>query len=171
MLLQTLDLSQNDLKMGIPRTLGQLAFLQHLDLSKNKLNGTVPPELGNLPLTYLDLSNNSLSGELPFDELFLSKLKTFKISGNPNLCYNNTVTPAKLSSGLRVCGALEPVAAPEYYGPVGAPEAALDGGEAPSSKKKPNIVVIVFATLGSLVAVAAIVYCCCRYWGAKAGYE
>lgn len=157
--------------MGIPKTLQNLHFLTKLDLSFNKLNGTIPEELMNLPLTYLDLSNNSLTGQIPFDDVFMSKLKTFKAVGNPLLCYNNTITSAKLAGGLRLCGALEPALAPEYYGPVAAPEEALNGGDAPSSKKKPNIVVIVFATLGSLVAVAAIVYCCCRYWGAKAGYE
>lgn len=143
-----------------------------LDLSFNKLNGTVPAELANLPLTYLDLSNNSLSGAIPFDDLFLSKLTTFRVSGNTGLCYNSTVTSAKAAVGLEACGALAPALAPEYYGPAMAPEeAASGGGDPPAKKKKLNIVAIVFGSLGALVAVAVLAFCCCRYWGAKAGYE
>ena len=102
----------------------------------------------------------------------MSKLTTFKFSGNAGLCYNSSITSAKAAGGLKLCGAVEPALAPEYYGPAASPEAsASDGGDSPSPKKKPNIVAIVFGTLGALVAVAAITYCCCRYWGAKAGYE
>jgi hypothetical protein len=170
--LQTLSLSNNELRMPIPRTLGSLHYLTKLDLSFNKLNGSVPEELANLPLTYLDLSNNSLTGAIPFDDVFLSKLETFKFAGNPGLCYNSTITSAKAAGGLKLCGALGPALAPEYYGPAAEPESsASDGSDSPAPKKKLNIVAIVFGTLGALVAIAAIVFCCCRYWGAKAGYE
>lgn len=101
-------------------------------------------------------------------------MEVFKFANNKNLCYNSTITSAKVAGafGLRLCGALAPVEAPESYAPASGPEvSALDSGDSPAPKKKPNVVVIVFATLGSLIAVAAIVYCCCRYWGAKAGYE
>lgn len=171
--LTSLDLSHNALRMGIPKKLQNLHYLTKLDLSFNQLNGTIPDELSYLPLTYLDLSNNTLTGAVPFSDLFLSKLKVANFGGNVDLCYNSTITSAKAAAavGLPLCGAsLAPTPGPAYY-PIMAPAAAPLAGASPSTKKKPKVVVIVFATLGALVGLAAVIYFCCRYWGAKAGYQ
>jgi Leucine-rich repeat (LRR) protein len=172
--LTSLDLSHNALRMGIPKKLQNLHYLTKLDLSFNQLNGTIPDELSYLPLTYLDLSNNTLTGAVPFTDLFLSKLKVANFGGNVDLCYNSTITSAKSAAavGLPLCGAsLAPTPGPAYYGPAMAPAGAPLAGASPSTKKKPKVVVIVFATLGALVGLAAVIYFCCRYWGAKAGYQ
>ena len=172
--LQSLSLANNQLHGKIPATLQSLHYLTHLDLSSNQLNGTIPQELNNLQLTYLDLRNNSLSGPIPFDDNSIRRLTTFELAGNPGLCYLSNTTTAKAAKGLPICGgSIAPAPGPSNNNgpaPTPTPVSSPQAGASPSKKKKLNVVVIVFATLGALAALAAIIYCCCRFWGRKAGY-
>ncbi|RVX20879.1 LRR receptor-like serine/threonine-protein kinase EFR [Vitis vinifera] len=61
--LQTLDLSYNQLTGGIPRSIGTLPALSNVILCHNRLSGTVPPLLSQT-LTRLDLKHNDLSGSI-----------------------------------------------------------------------------------------------------------
>ncbi|CAI0540832.1 unnamed protein product [Linum tenue] len=64
-LLETLDLSQNDLQLPIPGALlARLKKLKWLSLSHNSFSGEIPVELGGLSvLETLDLGLNQLSGD------------------------------------------------------------------------------------------------------------
>ncbi|KAE8775838.1 Leucine-rich repeat receptor-like protein kinase PXL2 [Hordeum vulgare] len=76
-LLQTMDLSGNQLSRGIPRSVAKLRSLTQLDLSRNQLTGEIPAELGDMrTLNALDLSSNKLSGDIPppLARLLLSSL-------------------------------------------------------------------------------------------------
>ena len=63
--LQTLDLSDNDLRSTIPTVLGQLTMLRELDLSDNMLTGDIPTEFENLlALQALRLDGNQITGRV-----------------------------------------------------------------------------------------------------------
>lgn len=81
-LLQSLNLSGNQLSGGIPRSVAKLGGLAQLDLSRNLLSGEVPAELGAMPvLNALDLSSNKLSGDIP-PALARLKLSSLNLSSN-----------------------------------------------------------------------------------------
>jgi len=170
--LQTLYLNNNGFSGGIPKQFANLRALTKLDLSFNNLNGSIPEELGTLALTDLDLRNNTLlTGSIPFDTNALRNMKSLLVSGT-SLCYDPTITSAKLASFLSVplCGGIAPTIAPAYgpaLGPSPSPAPAVAGG---GHKKKPNVVAIVLSVLAVLVVLAGVVYCCCRWWGAREGY-
>ncbi|KAL9252848.1 LRR receptor-like serine/threonine-protein kinase RPK2-like protein [Drosera capensis] len=64
--LEYLDLSFNDLSLGIPSNLGNCGQLRILSLHSNMLEDSIPSELGQLKkLEVVDLSRNSLSGFIP----------------------------------------------------------------------------------------------------------
>jgi len=64
--LETLDLSNNQIKGQIPDCWQSLNQLLFLDLSNNELSGNIPISMGNLfKLEALVLRNNKLTGELP----------------------------------------------------------------------------------------------------------
>uniref|UniRef100_A0ACD5V1J8 Uncharacterized protein n=1 Tax=Avena sativa TaxID=4498 RepID=A0ACD5V1J8_AVESA len=71
---------------GIPREVGNLALLESLDLSVNQLSGEIPPSLADLTaIGTLNLSSNRLSGRIPTG----SQLQTFDpsaYSNNSGLC-------------------------------------------------------------------------------------
>ncbi|KAM2481268.1 hypothetical protein EV2_005000 [Malus domestica] len=54
-------------------------------------------------LKHLNLANNEFHGVVPFNASFISRLQVFKISGNSNLCYNNSVLSSKLKLGISPC--------------------------------------------------------------------
>ncbi|EAY75774.1 hypothetical protein OsI_03690 [Oryza sativa Indica Group] len=80
--LQTLNLSGNQLSGGIPKSVSKLKVLTQLDLSKNQLSGEIPAELGAMPvLNALDLSSNRLSGGIP-SSLASLNLNSLNLSSN-----------------------------------------------------------------------------------------
>ncbi|XP_027925284.1 receptor-like protein EIX2 [Vigna unguiculata] len=84
--LVSLNLSRNNLSGEIPSDIGNLSLLDSLDLSRNHLSGKIPPTLSNIDrLSVLDLSNNHLIGKIPWGR----QLQTFDASsfeGNLDLC-------------------------------------------------------------------------------------
>ena len=84
--LVSLNLSRNNLSGEIPSDIGNLSLLDSLDLSRNHFSGKIPPSLSNIDrLAVLDLSNNHLTGRIPLGR----QLQTFDASsfeGNLDLC-------------------------------------------------------------------------------------
>lgn len=83
--LQILDLSGNNLTLGLPQHLikDPLPKLRTLSLAVNKLSGTLPGWVGELAnLETLDLSYNSIRGSIPSSIGWLSFLTTLDLSGN-----------------------------------------------------------------------------------------
>ncbi|XP_014521870.1 receptor-like protein 12 [Vigna radiata var. radiata] len=84
--LVSLNLSRNNLSGEIPSDIGNLRSLDSLDLSRNHLSGKIPPSLSKIDrLALLELSNNHLSGRIPWGR----QLQTFDASsfdGNVDLC-------------------------------------------------------------------------------------
>ncbi|PON88860.1 Leucine-rich repeat receptor kinase [Trema orientale] len=83
-LLETLDLSHNDLRTKIPASLGTLRNLRQLSLGRSNFYGEIPPELGQLcgTLQELDLSANKLLGELPLTFASCSSLISLNLGNN-----------------------------------------------------------------------------------------
>ncbi|KAF3453228.1 hypothetical protein FNV43_RR03668 [Rhamnella rubrinervis] len=83
-LLETLDLSHNELQYKIPNVLSTLRNLKQLSLAHNHFSGQIPPELGLLcgTLRELDLSGNNLSGELPSTFTSCSSLLILNLGNN-----------------------------------------------------------------------------------------
>ena len=83
-LLETLDLSHNDLRTKIPSFLGTLKNLRQLSLARNNFYGEIPLELGKLcgTLRELDLSANNLVGELPLTFVSCSSLISLNLGNN-----------------------------------------------------------------------------------------
>ncbi|KAI0530729.1 hypothetical protein KFK09_000277 [Dendrobium nobile] len=78
-----LDLSYNNLKGQIPKTIKNCVEVKELMLQGNKLNGIIPPELNDLlNLAVLDLSFNSLSGTLLSAQFSLKNLQGLLLSNN-----------------------------------------------------------------------------------------
>lgn len=76
-LLDTLDLSINNLVGRIPAAIGNLKKLYKIELYKNSLTGELPPELGKLTeLREFDVSHNQLSGVMPPE---FTALKNFEV--------------------------------------------------------------------------------------------
>ncbi|XP_027939728.1 receptor-like protein EIX1 [Vigna unguiculata] len=81
--LESLRLSNNELTGPIPDWLGEHERLQHLVLSENLFNGPFPSTLGNLSsLTELGVSSGFLSGNLTDTIGQLSNLRTLFIGGS-----------------------------------------------------------------------------------------
>ncbi|KAK1378576.1 receptor-like protein 51 [Heracleum sosnowskyi] len=102
--LQNLSLSSNSLSGTVPETILAMPELVHLDLGSNQLNGTVPTFISEMKnLKYLNLEYNKFHGVMPFNESTIKKFIVFKISGNNNLCYNQTTISSKLRLGIAPC--------------------------------------------------------------------
>ncbi|KAH7686275.1 Non-specific serine/threonine protein kinase protein [Dioscorea alata] len=114
--LLSLTISQSNLSGPLPSSLFSLP-LTHLDLSSNNLNGTLPIfPASSTHLQYLNLENNNFHGVIPYNSSFITRLQLFKVSGNPNLCYNHSILSSKLSLGVAKC---------DQYGlPISPPPAA-----------------------------------------------
>jgi len=85
--LRRLYLNNNKLEGTIPETIGQLVKLEDLVLGSNKLEGPIPNIFGKLVnLVELNLSNNNFSGELPTAELEkIETLGRIELQENKNL--------------------------------------------------------------------------------------
>ncbi|EOY02770.1 Serine/threonine-protein kinase bri1, putative [Theobroma cacao] len=85
--LGTLNLSMNHLMGTIPENIGELKLLETLDLSRNKLYGQIPPGMVSLTfLNHLNFSYNNLSGKIPTTNQFQSLNDPSIYEGNPALC-------------------------------------------------------------------------------------
>lgn len=82
-----LDLSGFGLSGTLPGSMfGSLLLLNTLNLSNNNLQGTIPPQLGNnIALQTLDLSYNSFRGNIPSEFAQLVRLQTLAVQGNDDL--------------------------------------------------------------------------------------
>ncbi|XP_022636200.1 receptor-like protein 12 [Vigna radiata var. radiata] len=84
--LVSLNLSRNQLKGKIPSNVGKLTSLEFLDLSQNQLVGSIPSSLAQIDrLTMLDLSHNYLSGKIPTGTQ-LQSFDASKYEDNVDLC-------------------------------------------------------------------------------------
>ncbi|XP_052195138.1 receptor-like protein EIX2 [Diospyros lotus] len=85
--LGTLILSGNQLTGKIPEKIGDLGALETLDLSHNRLVGRIPTNMASLTfLSHLNLSYNNLSGEIPTSNQFQTLIDPSIYEGNPALC-------------------------------------------------------------------------------------
>ncbi|KAK9923768.1 hypothetical protein M0R45_032169 [Rubus argutus] len=85
--LGTLNLSMNHLTGTIPTEIGNLESIETLDLSINQLSGSIPPSIVSLTfLNYLNLSYNHLSGEVPTGNQFSTLVDPSIYEGNAALC-------------------------------------------------------------------------------------
>ncbi|XP_042479013.1 receptor-like protein EIX2 [Macadamia integrifolia] len=86
--LGTLNLSMNHLTGKIPEKIGDLQNLETLDLSINKLSGQIPPSISSLTfLSHLNLSHNNLSGKIPSsNQLQTISTDASIYAGNSGLC-------------------------------------------------------------------------------------
>ncbi|CAK9175123.1 unnamed protein product [Ilex paraguariensis] len=70
--LGTLNLSMNHMTGNIPANIGSLEWLETLDLSMNNFSGSIPPTMASMTfLNHLNLSYNNLSGKIPTGNQFL----------------------------------------------------------------------------------------------------
>lgn len=82
-MLQTLDLSRNNITGFSSDIWGLGNSLKSLNLSSNQIKGSLPNNLGNFgKLESLDLSYNGFSGEIPVALGSLSNLRRLNFSGN-----------------------------------------------------------------------------------------
>ncbi|PRQ54241.1 putative non-specific serine/threonine protein kinase [Rosa chinensis] len=85
--LWTLNLSMNHLTGVIPSRIGSMEFIETLDLSINQLSGSIPPSMVSLTfLSHLNLSYNNLSGKIPTGNQFNSLVDPSIYEGNAALC-------------------------------------------------------------------------------------
>ncbi|KAL6900976.1 hypothetical protein ACP4OV_005652 [Aristida adscensionis] len=84
--LHSLNLSRNRISGSIPEELGSMTNLESLDLSWNDLSGPIPHSLTSvLYLSFVNLSYNDLSGKIPKEQQF-STFDGDSYLGNANLC-------------------------------------------------------------------------------------
>ncbi|XP_020108541.1 phytosulfokine receptor 1-like [Ananas comosus] len=85
--LQNLNLSRNHLSGNIPENIGKMKSLESLDLRMNNLSGTIPQSLSALTyLNHLNLSYNNLSGPIPTGNQLQTLPDPSIYIGNPYLC-------------------------------------------------------------------------------------
>ncbi|KAL6325289.1 hypothetical protein AAG906_023134 [Vitis piasezkii] len=85
--LGTLNLSINHLTGKIPDNIGSLQGLETLDLSRNQLSGVIPPGMASLTsLNHLNLSYNNLSGRIPTGNQLQTLDDPSIYENNPALC-------------------------------------------------------------------------------------
>ncbi|MCY4645665.1 MAG: Ig-like domain-containing protein [Gammaproteobacteria bacterium] len=81
--LRFLRVDSNQLSGSLPSELGQLDNLEHLRLNSNQLTGSIPSELGNLhSLRVLGLAGNSLTGSIPSELGSLGSLEDLRLNSN-----------------------------------------------------------------------------------------
>ncbi|XP_021800205.1 probable leucine-rich repeat receptor-like protein kinase At5g63930 [Prunus avium] len=84
--LGTLNLSMNHLTGNIPADIGNLGWIESLDLSMNKLSGSIPQSMVSLTfLNHLNLSYNNLSGKIPTGNQFKTFVDPSIYEGNAGL--------------------------------------------------------------------------------------
>ncbi|WKA04212.1 hypothetical protein VitviT2T_022269 [Vitis vinifera] len=85
--LGTLNLSVNHLTGKIPDNIGSLQGLETLDLSRNQLSGVIPSGMASLTsLNHLNLSYNNLSGRIPTGNQLQTLDDPSIYENNPALC-------------------------------------------------------------------------------------
>lgn len=85
--LWTLNLSFNHMTGNIPQTIDNLVILETLDLSNNEFSGPIPSTMASLTfLAHLDLSYNNLSGRIPSSNQFNTFIEPSIYEGNLELC-------------------------------------------------------------------------------------
>ncbi|KAL6325055.1 hypothetical protein AAG906_022263 [Vitis piasezkii] len=85
--LGTLNLSSNNLGGTIPEKIGNLQWLETLDLSRNKLSGPIPMSMASITfLAHLNLSHNNLSGKIPTGNQLQTLIDPSIYQGNLALC-------------------------------------------------------------------------------------
>ncbi|KAM5581972.1 receptor-like protein EIX1 [Rosa sericea] len=95
-MLGTLNLSMNHLTGIIPEKIGNLKSIETLDLSMNKLSGSIPQSMVSLTfVTHLNLSHNNLSGRIPTSNQFNSLIDPSIYQGNAGLCGSPLPTPCR----------------------------------------------------------------------------
>lgn len=81
--LESLDLTANNLNGSIPAELGLASSLMSLVLTSNTLNGSIPSNLGNLiSLRKLRLSKNAFTGTIPSELGLLYRLQQLDLTSN-----------------------------------------------------------------------------------------
>ncbi|XVE68591.1 hypothetical protein DITRI_Ditri09bG0080600 [Diplodiscus trichospermus] len=83
-MLQSLFLSENNIRGNIPSSIFNISSLQVIDLNKNQLSGSIPLMFGkSSSLQMISLNNNKLSGFLPFTAFNISsQLQVIDFSTN-----------------------------------------------------------------------------------------
>nr|XP_004305912.2 PREDICTED: receptor-like protein 12 [Fragaria vesca subsp. vesca] len=95
-MLGTLNLSMNHLTGIIPGKIGNLKSIETLDLSMNQLSGSIPQSMVSLTfVTHLNLSHNNLSGKIPTSNQFNSLNDPSIYQGNAGLCGDPLPTPCQ----------------------------------------------------------------------------
>ncbi|XP_020082474.1 LRR receptor-like serine/threonine-protein kinase GSO2 [Ananas comosus] len=95
-LMESIDLSDNNLFGEIPDEIGDLWALQNLNLSRNHLSGNIPENIGKMKsLESLDLRMNNLSGTIP------QSLSALTYLNHLNLSYNNLLGPIPTGNQLQ----------------------------------------------------------------------
>ncbi|KAM5579371.1 receptor-like protein EIX1 [Rosa sericea] len=85
--LWTLNLSMNHLTGAMPSRIGSMESIETLDLSINQLSGSIPQSMVSLTfLNHLNLSYNNLSGTIPTGNQFNSLVDPSIYEGNAALC-------------------------------------------------------------------------------------
>ncbi|KAK4477320.1 hypothetical protein RD792_016537 [Penstemon davidsonii] len=85
--LGTLNLSMNHLTGNIPQNIDRVEPIETLDLSMNRLSGPIPPGMTSLTfLNHLNLSYNNLSGQIPTSNQFQTLIDPSIYEGNSYLC-------------------------------------------------------------------------------------
>ncbi|XP_027357421.1 receptor-like protein EIX2 [Abrus precatorius] len=111
LILQSIDLSCNNLTGEIPEEVGYLVGLVSLNLSRNNLCGELPSGIGNLSsLESLDLSSNHLDGRIPsslsqIDSLGKLNLSHNSLSGRiPSGRHMQTFDASSFEGNIDLCG-------------------------------------------------------------------
>lgn len=82
-LINSIDLSSNNLSGEIPEEITNLTYLGSLILSRNQLTGKIPQGFGSLDkLETLDLSVNHLRGPIPISMTSMTALNNLNLSNN-----------------------------------------------------------------------------------------
>ncbi|KAM5587555.1 receptor-like protein EIX1 [Rosa sericea] len=134
-LVNTIDLSSNNLSGEIPEEMRNLSNLGSLNLSRNLLTGKIPEDIGSLQrLQTLDLSCNHLHGPIPLSMTYMTLLSKLNLSYNdlsgPIPSANQFQTfndPTLFEGNLGLCGA--PLPTQCSSSPNGNPEVKEDAGE------------------------------------------
>ena len=82
-IINSVSLSNNNIRGTIPSAIGLLTSLRYLFLNGNALVGTIPSTMGRLmALEMIHLENNYLTGTIPSSLKSLTKLSTLNVNDN-----------------------------------------------------------------------------------------